>query len=264
MSKHYNLQNIHTLLIEGFTAEELRRLCYHSFRDVYNQLASNSGKTEIIDKLIEYADQKELIEILLTWSKENNSTKYEKHKPYYENSTITEPTPTKFRDEVSSVTFPIISIGILGVAPLLTIKKIKKLPTIANISQGYPYFQLVIRNAGRLAKFVKIHLEFKSFQDESFLKSALTSMDELAFPVVKIPENNPFKWKNNKDYIFNGGLDWVLYQNDIITFDFFLKTIIVDYPPVPHDYFFGCTVWAEGMTIPVNENLIVRVVRSKS
>lgn len=84
MTKHYHLQNIRTLLNEGFSAEELRRLCYEefSFRPVYDQLAEDSGKAKIIDRLIEYAGQKLLFESLLTLAKERNPARYETHQPY--------------------------------------------------------------------------------------------------------------------------------------------------------------------------------------
>lgn len=77
----YNLDKIRTLLTEGFTAEELRRFCHDEpdFRPVYDQLAANTGKAEIIDRLIEYAEQKRRIELLLIWAKENNPARYEKN-----------------------------------------------------------------------------------------------------------------------------------------------------------------------------------------
>lgn len=86
MSKRYNLKNIRTLLTEGFADEELLRLCYDlpDFRPVYDQLAQNTGKVGIIDRLIEYADRKLLIETLLTLAKEYNPARYEKHQPYDE------------------------------------------------------------------------------------------------------------------------------------------------------------------------------------
>jgi len=90
MTKHYHLQNIRTLLNEGFSAEELRRLCYEefSFRPVYDQLTEDSGKAKIIDRLIEYAGQKLLFESLLTLAKERNPARYETHQPYYRKTRI--------------------------------------------------------------------------------------------------------------------------------------------------------------------------------
>ncbi len=83
----YNFKNIRTMLTEGFTAEELRRLCYDEtqFRPVYHKLAQSSGKTEIIDRLIEHSQQNLLINHLLTLGKKHNPARYKKHHPYYEN-----------------------------------------------------------------------------------------------------------------------------------------------------------------------------------
>lgn len=81
----YNLKNIRALLTEGFTDEELRRLCYDepAFRPVYDQLAQETGKMKIIDHLLEYAERKLKLDHLLTLVKEHNPTRYEKYKPYY-------------------------------------------------------------------------------------------------------------------------------------------------------------------------------------
>ncbi|MCB0177777.1 MAG: hypothetical protein KDI62_06075 [Anaerolineae bacterium] len=85
MSAHYYLESIRTLLIEGFSEEELRSFCFDrlDFRDVYNYLSENSGKSQIVHRIIEYADRRELFEPLLAWAKEKNPAKYEKHKPYW-------------------------------------------------------------------------------------------------------------------------------------------------------------------------------------
>jgi hypothetical protein len=84
MTKQYHLRNIRNLLTEGFTDEELRRFCYDmpEFRPVYDQLAQTSGKTEIIDRLIEYADRKLQVELLLALAKEQNPARYEEYRPY--------------------------------------------------------------------------------------------------------------------------------------------------------------------------------------
>lgn len=77
----YNLANIRALLTEGFTDEELRCLCFDvpDFRPVYNRLAQNTPKDQIIARLLEYADLKEKFEPILTWVKEQNPAKYEKY-----------------------------------------------------------------------------------------------------------------------------------------------------------------------------------------
>lgn len=88
MPASYNLKNIRILLTKGFTDEELRRLCYDepSFRSVYDQLARNSSKAEIIDRLLEHTDQMLQIEMLLALAKQHNPARYEKHQPYIINS----------------------------------------------------------------------------------------------------------------------------------------------------------------------------------
>ena len=80
-----SLKNIRALLTGGFNDNELRRFCYDEpdFRPVYEQLAEGMGKDRIIDKIVEHAQRKELLEVLLTWAKESNPAKYEQHQPYY-------------------------------------------------------------------------------------------------------------------------------------------------------------------------------------
>lgn len=100
VSTNYNLPNIRTLLIEGFSDEELRRLCYDSpiFKSVYDELAQNSGKTEIVDRLIDYADRKILLKKLLSLAKKHNPARYKKHQPY-SITTSTRPITPKLRNK---------------------------------------------------------------------------------------------------------------------------------------------------------------------
>lgn len=81
---NYDLDKIKTFLIEGFTDQELRDLCFYEndFRPVYDNLAPNVGKAEIIRQLLEYAKQKEKIDLLITWGKDRNPARYEEHGPY--------------------------------------------------------------------------------------------------------------------------------------------------------------------------------------
>ena len=83
-ARNFSLRNIRALLTEGFTDADLRRLCYDepAFRPVYEQLAQDMGKDRIIDKLIEYAEQQKLIEILLAIAQKDNPAQYEDHQPY--------------------------------------------------------------------------------------------------------------------------------------------------------------------------------------
>ncbi len=84
MTTRHNSNKIRTLLIEGFSDDELRRLCFDEFEPVFNQLARSTGKAEIVDLLLEYAKQKVQIETLLTWAKEHNAAKYQMYEPYVE------------------------------------------------------------------------------------------------------------------------------------------------------------------------------------
>lgn len=97
MTTRYHLKNIRILLTEGFSAEELRRFCYDdtNFRPVYHQLAHNTGKTEIVEQLLAFAEQTVQIEALLTWAKTANPRRYSTHQPYVEaNSGPAFPGPT--------------------------------------------------------------------------------------------------------------------------------------------------------------------------
>jgi hypothetical protein len=85
MTKRYDLKNIRTLLIEGFTEEELRTLCFDepAFNPLYDRLPQAAGKFEIARHMVDYAEQKFLLDNLLGSVKERNPARYEKHQPYY-------------------------------------------------------------------------------------------------------------------------------------------------------------------------------------
>jgi hypothetical protein len=101
MSTSYNLKNIRSLLTEGFSDEDLRRICYDvpDFRPVYNQLARNSSQAEIVDQLIKYAERMLQIELLLTLTKQYNPARYEKHQPYSTTSSDLPGESPKLEDE---------------------------------------------------------------------------------------------------------------------------------------------------------------------
>lgn len=84
MTKRYHLRNIQTLLTQGFTERELRDLCFYEpeFRPVHDQLPQGAGKVEIIRGLLEYAEQKVLLDTLLDLAKKHNPARYKKHQPY--------------------------------------------------------------------------------------------------------------------------------------------------------------------------------------
>jgi hypothetical protein len=80
----YHLANIRELLTQGFDDEELRALCFDvpDFRPVYDRLAKNSGKDEIVARLLEHAEKWLVIDKLLGLAKAHNAARYEAHGPY--------------------------------------------------------------------------------------------------------------------------------------------------------------------------------------
>jgi hypothetical protein len=157
---------------------------------------------------------------------------------------------------------PEIILGLFGNGPISYIREGDVLPAVT-VNASYPFFQLVVRNQGDLvAKYVKILFEFESVGDFSYQKSAHTSVEKLAAPKLTIPEDNPFKWHNNKDFIFTGGSDWFIYPHDNVAFGFFLSTTVEGQHPIPHEYHFRCTLWAEGLENAVSEDLVLVVVNN--
>jgi hypothetical protein len=85
MAKRYHLRNIQTLLTRGFTEQELRDLCFYEleFRPVHDHLPEGAGKGEVIRRLLEFAEQKLLLDLLLDLAKKHNPARYEQHRPYF-------------------------------------------------------------------------------------------------------------------------------------------------------------------------------------
>jgi hypothetical protein len=83
-SSTYHLVHIRELLTKGFSDTDLRTFCFDQpeFREVYDQLAHNSGKEQIVSLILEHADQNLLFEPLLTWAKIRNPVRYRRHQPY--------------------------------------------------------------------------------------------------------------------------------------------------------------------------------------
>ncbi len=85
----YILANIRALLLawtEGFSEQQLRQLYIDlpDFRPVHQQLARTQGKANIIDRLLEYAEQTLQLDELLALARQHNPALYEKHQPYLE------------------------------------------------------------------------------------------------------------------------------------------------------------------------------------
>ncbi|MFN8453278.1 MAG: protein kinase [Anaerolineae bacterium] len=93
MTPHYVLKNIRALLVEwthSFSEAELRQLYLNlpDFAPVQPQLAASSGKGEIMERLLEYAEQTLQLDDLLALAREHNPHLYEKHQPYYEYASV--------------------------------------------------------------------------------------------------------------------------------------------------------------------------------
>jgi serine/threonine protein kinase len=89
ITTRYILKHIRALLSEltaTLTEEGLRQLYTDlpEFKPVHHQLARSNGKAEIIDRLLEYAEQTLQLNDLLALAKELNPRLYDKHQPYYE------------------------------------------------------------------------------------------------------------------------------------------------------------------------------------
>lgn len=85
MNKHYNFDRIRNLLTVGFSEAELRRLSFDipDFQPVYSDLAQSAGKTEIIARILEYANHRLKVEMLLEWAKKCNPARYHQFEPYH-------------------------------------------------------------------------------------------------------------------------------------------------------------------------------------
>ncbi len=84
MTEHYDLQNIRTLLTEGFSVEELRNLCFDTpvLKPVYEDWSASAGKGELARQIVDYSDKKLVIATVLNWAKGSNPDRYQKHQPY--------------------------------------------------------------------------------------------------------------------------------------------------------------------------------------
>ena len=91
MTTKYHLANIRAFLVEGFSVEELRILCFDfsGFRPVYHQITPEMGRQAIVTKLLEHAEAKLQMETLLALAKEANPALYDAYEPYQ----VDDPTP---------------------------------------------------------------------------------------------------------------------------------------------------------------------------
>ncbi len=116
-----------------------------------------------------------------------------------------------------------------------------------------------------MAKFVKIHLEYKEYIPTGH-SNPLASIVIEAYEWLG-DKRFSFKKENNVDFIFIGGADWSIYPSDFEVFSFYITTALVkqqkpveirEHPGVG-DYHFRCTVWADGLNAPISTDLLVKV-----
>lgn len=81
LGSRQKLRRIRELLAGGFSEDELRGFCYDEadFRPVYDRLSEAAGKTELAASIVEYAEQKELLDLVLRWVAEKNPAKFERY-----------------------------------------------------------------------------------------------------------------------------------------------------------------------------------------
>jgi hypothetical protein len=103
--KNYSLPVIRKLLTEAFSAEELRRFLYDQarFRPVYESLSSATGKSEMIDRLLEYSERQVLISDLLTAVRLQNPRQYLR---YEDELFLKEPSYETTDQKIEGVTQP--------------------------------------------------------------------------------------------------------------------------------------------------------------
>ncbi len=166
----YNIRNIRSMLTEGFNPEELRELAYAEpdFRPVYEQLSSSAGKTEIVQRLIEYAERQSLLDHLLDCAKERNLACYEQYQPY--TASLTDPLlPPAVKQAVATLDNPIQS------------ERLNAIESLAALVEKYPIAQEKLAEAVQGADYpdVRIHAAFMlvRFKDARALPGLIEALN---------------------------------------------------------------------------------------
>jgi len=84
-ARRYNMSNLRAFLTQGFSAEELRTMCYDDpeLYPVIEQLGEGMGKSRIVSQILEFCQQKLLLDRLLSVAGDLNPARYALHQPYY-------------------------------------------------------------------------------------------------------------------------------------------------------------------------------------
>jgi hypothetical protein len=158
-------------------------------------------------------------------------------------------------------------VGVASVRelPISRIRSMDALQSIS-VSQGYPHFFLVVQNIGKtVVQSVKVHFEYTRLPDSRSFPPVVVEAYEWLDDT-----RHSFKKENNVDFVFRGGPDWRVYPGDSEIFSFYITTAVVKQtepvevrePPAIGNYHFRCSVWAEGLTSPLVNELVIGVVES--
>ncbi len=84
MARGYYWHNIHTLLAQATSNKDLRIFCdsQPGFENVYDHLPETINKTDLIDWVVQTAQDTSKVDSLLTWAKKTYPIPFEDHQPY--------------------------------------------------------------------------------------------------------------------------------------------------------------------------------------
>lgn len=84
-SQDYHLKNVRALLLDTFTATELKHFIEvnSEFQRVARQLLQDASLSQIVHEILEYAERQVKVPTLLALVKDRSLDKYEAHRPYY-------------------------------------------------------------------------------------------------------------------------------------------------------------------------------------
>lgn len=160
MNEYYILKNIRELLIQGFSEEDLRQMCFYEvdFRSLYDYLPKNAGKDTVVHQIIEYGYKELKVDKLLSWAKGKNPKRYERHKPYVQLETDSEFTPNFFSPiENNDLGHGIILGGVYRGEPLkLAAVEWARYGTLSQVRSGWLYIPQWTESHS--VAFFKIHV----------------------------------------------------------------------------------------------------------
>jgi hypothetical protein len=94
MDKRYIYSNIRTLLISGFSDDQLRDLCKEEpeLEVVHQNRPQGTNRETFVRELVEEAERRLILDRLLELARDRNPRQYQAHRPYYQGEPV-ESTP---------------------------------------------------------------------------------------------------------------------------------------------------------------------------